>query len=45
MRFTLLVNTDHTINDRKYILQRKGVIKKGDLIVNIGSPSVKKKMI
>lgn len=31
------VSTDHTIADIKYILKKKGLIKEGDLIINIAS--------
>lgn len=38
-----MVSTDHTIDDCKYILQKKGVIKKGDLVVNIASTPIEEK--
>ncbi|OIQ37097.1 MAG: pyruvate kinase [Crocinitomix sp. MedPE-SWsnd] len=38
-----MVSTDHTINDSKYILQKKGLIKEGDLVINIASTPIEEK--
>ncbi len=38
-----MVSTDHTIADSKYILKKKGVLKKGDLVVNIASIPIEEK--
>lgn len=32
-----MVSTDHTIADIKYILKKEGLLKKGDLVINIAS--------
>lgn len=37
------VSTDHTIADSKYILKKKGLLKKGDLVVNIASVPIEEK--
>jgi pyruvate kinase len=38
-----MVSTDHTIADSKYILKKKGVLKKGNLVVNIASIPIEEK--
>jgi len=38
-----MVSTDHTINDSKYILQKKGLLKEGDLVINIASTPIEEK--
>ena len=38
-----MVSTDHTINDCKYILHKRGDLKKGDLVVNIASTPIEEK--
>ena len=38
-----MVSTDHTINDSKYILQKEGVLKKGELVINIASTPIEEK--
>ncbi|MGV6860605.1 MAG: pyruvate kinase [Putridiphycobacter sp.] len=38
-----MVSTDHTIADSKYILKKKGLLKKGDLVVNIASIPIEEK--
>ena len=32
-----MVSTDHTIADIKHILKKEGVVKEGDLLINIAS--------
>jgi pyruvate kinase len=31
------VSTDHTISDIKYLLSKEGLLKQGDLVINIAS--------
>ena len=38
-----MVSTDHTIADSKYILKKKGLLKKGDLVINIASVPIEEK--
>ena len=38
-----MVSTDHTIKDCKYILEKKDLIKKGDLVLNIASIPMEEK--
>jgi len=38
-----MVSTDHTIADCKYILKKKGLLKKGDLVINIASVPIEEK--
>lgn len=38
-----MVSTDHTINDCKYILKKKGYLKSGDLVLNIASTPIEEK--
>ncbi len=38
-----MVSTDHTIADIKYILKKEGLLKKGDLVVNIASIPIEEK--
>jgi pyruvate kinase len=38
-----MVSTDHTINDCKYILLKRGDLAKGDLVVNIASTPIEEK--
>jgi pyruvate kinase len=38
-----MVSTDHTIADSKYILKKKGVLKKGNLVINIASIPIEEK--
>jgi len=38
-----MVSTDHTIADSIYILKKKGLLKKGDLIINIASVPIEDK--
>jgi pyruvate kinase len=38
-----MVSTDHTINDSKYILQKEGVLNKGELVINIASTPIEEK--
>ncbi|MCL4161868.1 UNVERIFIED_CONTAM: hypothetical protein GTU68_009095, partial [Idotea baltica] len=35
-----MVSTDHTISDIKYILKQKGMVKEGDLLINIASTPI-----
>lgn len=38
-----MVSTDHTISDSKYILKKMGLVKEGDLVVNIASVPIEEK--
>jgi pyruvate kinase len=38
-----MVSTDHTISDSKYILKKLGLVKEGDLVVNIASVPIEEK--
>ena len=38
-----MVSTDHTISDSKYILQKKGLLKEGDIVINIASVPIEEK--
>jgi pyruvate kinase len=38
-----MVSTDHTISDSKYMLKKLGLVKEGDLVVNIASVPIEEK--
>ncbi len=38
-----MVSTDHTITDSKYILKKKGLIRDGDIVINIASVPIEEK--
>ncbi len=38
-----MVSTDHTIADSKYILKKLGLLKKGDIVINIASVPIEEK--
>ena len=38
-----MVSTDHTISDSKYILKKKGLLKEGELVINIASVPIEDK--
>ena len=38
-----MVSTDHTIADSKYILKKKGLLKTGDIVINIASVPIEEK--
>ena len=38
-----LVSTDHTIADSKYLLKKQGLLKKGDIVINIASIPIEEK--
>lgn len=38
-----MVSTDHTIADCKYLLKKKGLLNKGDLVINIASVPIEEK--
>lgn len=38
-----MVSTDHTISDSKYILKKKGLLKEGDIVINIASVPIEEK--
>lgn len=38
-----MVSTDHTISDSKYILKKMGLLKDGDLVINIASVPIEEK--
>jgi pyruvate kinase len=37
------VSTDHTIADIKYLLKKAGLLKQGDLVINIASMPIEEK--
>lgn len=38
-----MVSTDHTISDSKYILKKMGLLKEGDIVINIASVPIEEK--
>lgn len=38
-----MVSTDHTIADSKYLMKKRGLLKKGDIVINIASVPIEEK--